>query len=258
MLDLHNHTPLCNHATGTPEEYLREAIKHGISIYGFADHAPMSFDPTYRMDFDAMHSYEKELRALKEKYREQITLLIGYEVDYLDGYMDERVLKAKVDYLIGSVHFLDNWGFDNPEFLKEWERRDVDDVYTEYFNKIEQMAQSRFFDIVGHFDLIKVFGHRPHKKIDLFVQNALEAIKQNDMSIEINSAGFRKPVKEPYPSPTLLGLIKEAGIDITFGSDAHSPQQVGFMLKESYTLAKKLGFKEYVYYVDRQKKRVQL
>ena len=257
MIDLHNHTPLCKHATGTPKEYINEAIKKGIKIYGFSDHAPMEFDYEYRMSFDEMETYENEIKKLKEEFKNQIEILIGYEVDFTPM-VDKRVLNRDVDYLIGSVHFLDNWGFDNPEFIKEWERRDVDDVYKEYFSKIEEMANSRLFDIVGHLDLVKVFGYKPKKDIKDIAHKAIKAIKKSKMSVEVNTAGLRKPVKETYPNNELIEMILNEGIDLTLSSDAHSPTQVGFMLNETLNELRKLGVTELAIYKNRKKEKVKV
>lgn len=117
IIDLHNHTILCNHAEGSMEEYIQAAIAKKIDVFGFSDHAPMNFDEAYRMGFHEMENYEKEVLALKDKYKEQIKILLAYEVDFLEGYIDERVFKRDVDYFIGSVHYLGSWGFDNPEFI---------------------------------------------------------------------------------------------------------------------------------------------
>jgi len=259
MVDLHNHTPLCNHATGTPKEYIDNAIKKEIKIYGFADHAPMEFDKKYRMSFDDMKNYENEINSLKSLYKDKIKILLGYEVDFTPTkYLDKRVLKANVDYLIGSVHFLDNWGFDNPEFIKEWEDRDIDDVYKEYFNYIEKMALSNLFQIVGHIDLIKVFGHKPKKNIKDIAKTAIKAIKKANMAVEINTAGLRKPVKELYPSDELLEMIINEGIDITLSSDAHSPEQVGFGYEKALEKLKKYGINELCYFENKQKRKIKI
>jgi len=252
LIDLHNHTILCNHAQDSLEEFIQKAIQNNISIYGFSDHSPMEFDEKYRMSFDEMDIYEKWLDNLKEKYKNKIEILKGYEVDFTP-LVDKRVLDRKVDYLIGSIHFLDNWGFDNPEFLAEWDKRDIDDVYKEYFSLVEKMADSGYFNIVGHLDLIKVFDFKPKEDIKKLARNAITAIADNKMVVEINTAGIRKKVNEPYPSIHLLEMIKEYNIDITFGSDAHSKNQVGFMLKECYNIAKFLGYKKAVYFKNKQK-----
>jgi histidinol-phosphatase (PHP family) len=257
LIDIHNHTPLCNHATGTPEEFIKKAIKKGIDIYGFADHAPMEFDQKYRMGFEDMPKYENEINTLKEKYKNKIKILLGYEVDFTP-YVDKRVLGRKVDFLIGSVHFLNNWGFDNPEFIKEWEKRDIDDVYKEYFSKIKEMAESKLFDIVGHLDLVKVFGFIPKKNIKDLAKEAIKTIKKSDMAVEINTSGLRKKVNEIYPSVELLKIIKDEGIDITFSSDAHKTQDVGYKITQAVELAKKIGFSEAVYFENRVKQKIKL
>ena len=222
--------------------YIEKAIAAGTEYFGFSEHAPMDFDQHYRMGFDQMAQYKQDLHALKERYRKDITVLTGLEVDFLPGYMDERVLKADVDYLIGSVHFIDKWGFDNPEFIGEYKNRDIDTVWQDYFDTVEAMAKSGHFDIVGHLDLIKVFNFLPRKDIRQIAKNALQAIKKADMVVEINMAGYRKPVAEPYPSPLLLDEIRQLDIPITFGSDAHKPEQVSLYAKEIVALTKTHGF----------------
>lgn len=157
IVDLHNHTKLCNHAEGEVSEYIQKAIECNIKYFGFSEHAPMNFDEKYRMSFEQMQEYETTILEAKERYKESIEILLGYEVDYLKGYMDERVLKADVDFLIGSVHFIDEWGFDNPEFIGNYKEQDIDEIWQKYFDAIEEMASSRLFDIVGHLDLIKIF-----------------------------------------------------------------------------------------------------
>ncbi len=255
-VDLHNHTPLCNHATGTPYEYVKEAVNKNIDIYGFADHAPMEFDYKYRMSFDKMDEYEEMINSLKDEFKD-IKILVGYEVDFTP-FVDERVLKRDVDYLIGSVHFLDNWGFDNPEFLKEWQQRDIDDVYKEYFKNVLDMVKSGLFQIVGHLDLIKVFGFRPKSSIIDYVYPVIKEIKKSGMVVEVNSAGLRKDVKEVYPSKEILEIIFDENIDITTSSDAHSIKQVGYRLDEVENTLKSIGFKEVSYFEKKSKIKVDL
>ena len=65
-VDLHNHTTLCNHAEGTVDEYIQRAIELGIDEYGFSDHAPMNYDPKYRMDI-AKKLYMKNGYLMQKK-----------------------------------------------------------------------------------------------------------------------------------------------------------------------------------------------
>ncbi|MCW8837851.1 MAG: histidinol-phosphatase [Thiovulaceae bacterium] len=253
IVDLHNHTTLCNHAEGTIEDYVKQAIRNNTQYFGFSDHAPMSFDPKYRMDFSEMKTYENSVLDIKEKYKDKIEILLGYEVDYLEGHMDETVLKADVDYLIGSIHFIDKWGFDNPEFIGKYEEKNIDEIWQKYFDSIEAMANSKLFDIVGHLDLIKVFKFLPKNPILSIAKNALKAIKKADMVIELNAAGFRKPIAEAYPSFELLKYAYKLDIPITFASDAHSPEQVGLNSQKLIDMARSIGYKECAVFRNRKR-----
>ncbi|SHO81619.1 Histidinol-phosphatase [hydrothermal vent metagenome] len=252
-VDLHNHTTRCNHAEGSVDEYIKRAIELGIDIYGFSEHAPMDFDTKYRLSFDKMSEYQNEILNAKERYKNQIDIRVGYEVDFLPNLMDKRVLNSRVDYLIGSVHFINKWGFDNPEFIGEYKNRDIDIIYQDYFNAIEDMAKSQLFDIVGHLDLIKVFKFMPKQDIRILASKALKAIKKSNMILEINSAGFRKPIKEQYPSRLLLEEAFDMGIDITLSSDAHSVTQVGFEYERVYSLVKEIGYSKITAFKEREK-----
>ena len=265
-IDLHNHTTLCNHASGTTEAYVQKAIEVGIDIYGFSDHAPAKngFDPKYRMDISQKESYEKDVLSLKEKYKKDIKILLGYEVDFLSGdYILDEILNAKVDYLIGSVHFIPEsdyslfnskfWGFDNPEFIGAYESKDIDKIWEDYFEAVKQMAKYGKFDIVGHLDLIKVFNFLPKKDIKSIAYEAIKEIKKSGMVVELNPAGLRKSVKEQYPSKELLEFCFELYIPITFGSDAHNVDQIGFGYDEVTSLAKKIGYSNCTVFENRDR-----
>ncbi|MGK0256126.1 MAG: histidinol-phosphatase (PHP family) [Arcobacteraceae bacterium] len=254
-IDLHNHTTLCNHATGTTEEYIKRAIELKIDVFGFSEHAPMDFDEKYRLKIEDKTLYENDVLFLKEKYKNDIKIFLGYEVDYLEGnYILPEILNSKVDYLIGSVHFInDGWGFDNPEFIGQYKNKDIDKIWQDYFEAISNMAKYGKFDIVGHLDLIKVFKFLPKKDIKTIALKALQQIKKANMVVEINSAGYRKPIAEQYPSKDLIELCFELDIPITFSSDAHSVDQVGFKYEDASILAKEIGYTKCIYFDKREK-----
>ena len=252
-IDLHNHTILCNHAEGNLSSYIEAAIAQGIDKYGVSDHAPMNFDPKYRMSFEEMSLYQDMVKEVQTKYQDKIDVLFAYEVDYLPGHMDKRVLDADVDYLIGSAHFIDKWGFDNPEFIGKYEGADIDTIWQEYFDLIRDMAQTGYFDIVGHLDLIKVFKFMPKGSVVSIAEEALQAIKKADMVLELNVAGYRKPCAEPYPSKALLQRAFELDIPITFSSDAHKPEQVGLYRQEIEAFAKEVGYTQCAYFKKRKR-----
>ena len=252
MVDLHNHTYLCNHATGTAMQYAKKAYEKGIKIYGFSDHNPMNFDEKYRMDFSQMDFYEDMINEVKAEFKGKMEILLGYEVDFLSGFMPEIIFERKVDYLIGSVHFLDGWGFDNPEFIGGWENRDIDEIYQEYFDKIAQLCKSGKFQILGHFDLIKVFKFLPKKDVRILAKNALKAIKDSGIVVELNSAGLRKPVGEIYPSDILLEELANLGVAITFGSDAHAVEQVCQNYEKLLEKAKFFGYFKVAFFREKE------
>ncbi len=261
-IDLHNHTTFCNHATGSMQEYVQKAIEKGIDTFGFSEHAPMPFDEKYRLKLEDKSTYESNVLALQKEYAKDITILLGYEVDFLPKYMLDEVLNSPVDYLIGSVHFLqkkdttDLWGFDNPEFIGGYENVDIDTIWQDYFDTIEAMAKSKLFDIVGHMDLIKVFKFLPKKDVRFIAKKALLAIKKANMSIELNAAGIRKPIAEPYPSKALLEEAYALDIPITFGSDAHEIEQVGFSYEIVKEIALSIGYTKCATYKNRERELV--
>ena len=104
------------------------------------------------------------------------------------------------------------------------------------------MAKSGKFDIVGHLDLIKVFKFLPKKDVRLLASDALKAIKNSNMVLEVNTAGLRKPIGELYPSRELLEVAYELDIPITFSSDAHSVEQVGFSYDIATSIVKEIGY----------------
>jgi histidinol-phosphatase (PHP family) len=118
------------------------------------------------------------------------------------------------------------------------------------------MAKSGKFDIIGHLDLLKVFKFLPTKDIRILAQEALKAIKKANMSIEINMAGYRKPIAEAYPSPILLETIAELEIPITFGSDAHRSDQIGLFSDEIEAMARSVGYDKCALYRARDREMI--
>ncbi len=255
-IDLHNHTTLCNHATGSMEEYIKKAIEIGIDTFGFSCHAPMDFEPEYRMSLSQSKQYEKDVLSLKEKYKDKIEILLAYEVDYMSNskFLESDILTANVDYLIGSVHFIDKWGFDNPEFVGGYDKKNIDDIWIDYFNAVSAMVKTGYFDIVGHLDLMKVFKYLPKQSIKILALKTMQDIKKSDMVLEINFSGLRKPIKEQYPSYELLELAFNLDIPISFGSDAHKIEQIGFGYDKATKIAKEVGYKRCVVFKSKQKK----
>ena len=247
--DYHMHTPLCRHASGEPADYARRAVELGFTEIGFSDHSPMPRD-----DFDEWRMFNSQLDEYVEKVRRaqrefpQLTIRLAMEVDYLPGHEDwirDLAARHPWDYFIGSVHYVsETWAIDDPSKLSEWKHRDAFEVWSVYFDWLTRAAESGLFDIIGHADLPKKFGHRPTKDCTPLYESFLTAAKKHNCAIELNTAGLRKDCKEIYPNRQILELAFAKGVPITFGSDAHKPEEVGMSFAEAIQLARSVGYKE--------------
>lgn len=261
--DYHMHTPLCRHATGEPVEYAAQAIQLGLPEIGFSCHSPMP-----RPDFDDWRMLEPELddyvaRVVRARRQyPNLVIKLALEVDYLPGYEDwVRQLAARHpwDYFIGSVHYIsDGWDIDNPKKLSQWKEHDPFEVWTRYFERLTDAAASDLFDIIGHADLCKKFCFVPKEDCTHLFRQFLEAAKRNDVAMELNTAGLRKDCKEIYPSPQIVRMAAELGVPITFGSDAHAPEEVGLNLAEAVDLARSAGYTQACRFTLRQRQLVPL
>jgi histidinol-phosphatase (PHP family) len=247
--DYHMHTPLCRHATGEPVEYARRALAIGLAEIGFSDHSPMRQDDfdNWRMRFDQLDEYVEKVRQAQREVP-QLTIRLALEVDYLPGQEDwirELAARHPWDYFIGSVHYVsDSWAVDDPQKLAEWEHRDAREVWLAYFERLTRAADSGLFEIIGHADLPKKFGHPPPRDCVVLCASFLEAAKRHDCAIELNTAGLRKECREIYPSRLILQQARQQGVPITFGSDAHAPEEVGMNFAEAVRLAREVGYTE--------------
>lgn len=250
--DYHTHTYLCHHALGECFEYVEQALAAGLAIIGFSDHAPLliSHHPPYTMSSDELPVYHGLIQDVQRRYS-NISIRLGIEADYFPGREEEtRQMLAgyPYDYVIGSVHFINGWAFDDPDTRqrKLWEVKEVDNVYREYFRHLRLAAESGLYNIMGHIDLVKKFGHRPKSDLtDEIIQTA-KTFRKTGVAIEINTSGLRKPVKEIYPSMDYLKICCGEKVPITFGSDAHDPKDVGRDFDKAVAWAKEAGYSEYL------------
>ena len=259
--DYHLHTPLCHHATGSPTDYARQAVATGLPEIGFSDHSPMPqyFDDWRMLESDLPHYFT----AIEEARLAFPTLPIrlGLEVDFLSGgeaWIDALTAKAPWDYLIGSVHYLGDWNFDNPATVARFSHYGIEEAWDRYWHLFIEAARSRRFDIMAHPDLIKKFKHHPPGDLHRYYEPAVQACLDANVAIEINTAGLFKPVAEMYPAPAFLTLAASAGIPLTINSDAHAPEEVGRAFPAALALAQACGFTSLARFQNRQRRSVAL
>ncbi|MFL6589808.1 MAG: histidinol-phosphatase [Chthoniobacterales bacterium] len=136
----------------------------------------------------------------------------------------------RLDFVLGSVHYLDrpDQMFDSvPAGAEQFSGRDVDEVYSDYFRRIREMAGSGLIDCLSHLDLVKIHGHRSVARIEDLVGETLDFIAERGLALELSTAGWRKPVNELYPSDDIIRSAMKRGIGFTTASDAHSHVQLG-------------------------------
>lgn len=231
----YSHGEIINYGEKHLLQFIEIALKKGIREIGFSDHDQFSEEINWEL-----------INSLKSS--SPIPIKKGLEFDYIPGREEEirkTIKRFKLDYSIGSVHYIDEWGFDNPANIKEYQNKDIDQLYISYYELLIRAIKSNLFNIIGHFDLIKVFGYQP-EKIDLLsiIKPVLEEMKRAELVLEINTNGLNKPVQEIYPAKFILEEAFQRKIPITFGSDAHSPGRVGENISHYAEYVKNIGYKE--------------
>lgn len=243
-VDYHLHTSRCGHARGTMHEYVLAAKARGLAEIGFADHIPIYWlpkeqgDPGLAMSFSELDEYISEVHVLRGEFPD-IKIGLGIEADYIPGQekkLEDFLSRYSFDYVLGAVHYVNGWGFDNPAYLFQYQHWDIDELYSRYFSLLQQAAATGLFDIMAHPDLIKKFGYRPRKNILPLYRETAGIFKKAGVYVEINTAGLRAPVREIYPHPDFLKECMAAGLKFTLGSDAHTPEQVGQDLEQALEL----------------------
>jgi histidinol-phosphatase (PHP family) len=205
------------------QPWIDSARAKGILDIAFTDHDRYHGG----VDFD-------ELDRLREKNPE-VKIRAGIELDNdpETGAAGRKWVEQnwkQLDFVLGSVHYLNRADqmFDSvPDGAQQFTGRDVDDVYSDYFRRVREMAASGLVDCLAHLDLVKIHGHRPRTPVTELVEETLELIRTHNLAIELSTAGWRKPVSELYPSDEIILSAIEKKIPFTIASDAHSWAQLG-------------------------------
>lgn len=264
LIDYHIHTKYC-HGVGGTQEYITQAIKLGFSEIGFAEHFhyrhfPKDALPTIKgkvvegTQYKDFIRYYQEVSRLREKYKKQISIKVGAEVDFLPEtqqglkkYLDE----FEFDFIIGSVHFVGS----PLKYFTDWSNTDY--VFQSYNDLNLQIVKSGLFDILAHPELTLVFYQKPFQTYKHLVGPLIEALKTQKMVVEINTDYLRSK-NILVPSIDFLKLCKRKDIGITLGSDAHKPWNVGAKFQEAMSLLKEIGFTHLVTFEQRRKKKVKI
>lgn len=255
LVDYHTHNIRCGHAVGELREYVEAGIKAGICELGLSDHLPLFHIPVERrpkgisMELHELDGYVQEALDLQKEYANDINIKVGIEADYVPGweeYLQKQLRQYPFDYVLGSIHFIEEWDYSDSRTAVVWQERSILVVYEQYFELIRQAAASKLFDSLSHLDMIKRFGHRPpaeqQKTAWQFIDKSLQTIKAADVAVEFNTSGKYYPAQESYPALPILERCHELGIVVSIGSDAHKPEHVGRDIEYAYQKLLEIGY----------------
>jgi len=255
LLDYHMHTRLTD-GTMEPADYARVAIARGLDEICCTDHAPLGNRETdWTLTSANLATYVDWVQAAQRQFP-RLPIKLGLEVDYFPGREDwirELVGLYPWDFILGSVHFIGDFPVDRS--AADWKDQNIDERWHQYFQLWEHAARTRLFDSLAHPDLPKKFGLRP---ATFDYRPALRAVQVAGGAIEVSTAGLRKPCREIYPTEEFLRLARQFDIPITFGSDAHIPDDTGANFDKAVTLARRCGYDKLCRFTQRRRELVPL
>jgi histidinol-phosphatase (PHP family) len=263
--------------------YCAEAATHGVSELALTEHthrfvevaslvgpfwSKFGHEPTSPaiaeyFDWHARNSLDDYVNLAVAAKEQGLPVKVGLEVDYYRGQMDEvadLLAQYPFDVLIGSVHWIDTWQFDdyeNPVHRHQWDVRDVDQSWRDYGERVAELAATKSVDVLAHPDLIKVAGYISSDPSQ-FWEQASRAAREADLSVECSSAGWKKPVAEQYPSSGFLDYLVAQGLTFTTASDAHRLERVGERANDLATMLEAKGVHEIATFTKRQRAMVAL
>lgn len=265
--DLHTHHDRCGHARGKIRDYIEAAIDRGLKVIGIADHSPYFSSeedqpfPHIAMAKSRFPEYVNEVLQLKQSYSGKIDVLLGVESDFFPEQVENYRTNFDhypFDYIIGSVHHVDGVSIFNKGRWDGLTEQEKIRTKENYYSLIEQSARSGMFQILGHIDAMKGYYPSFSSIQTKAVEHTLKVIGEYDIAIEINTSGKTKDVGGWYPSDEILELAHHFGVKVTFGSDAHDPHRVGDEFDEVQAHLKQIGFKEWVYFKNKERMTVSL
>lgn len=159
----------------------------------------------------------------------------------------------KLDFVLGSVHFVKDFAFDHPHYIDQYDKHDINDIYREYYKNLQVTAKSGLVNSMAHLDLIKIFKFFPTQDLTDLYHETLDVIKANDISMEISTAGIRKPIGEIYPDTKLIQMAKDKGITFTIASDAHTAADLCHNYDKLETLLREMNITEVAIYEKHQR-----
>ncbi len=254
--DYHMHS-IYSDGRSVPEDYISPAIALGLSEIGFSEHLSLFKDADgLNINPAKIPAYISHLQGL-QKSTKGIKIKIGLEVDFFEGKEEEiksYLNPLPLDYIIGSVHYLGEKTVDvGPEF---YEGKSINRLFEAYFDSVVTAVSSGLFDIIGHCDLIRIYGYKPTCNLEPLYRKLARTLKIHDVTFEVNTNGRNRPLADFYPDRQFLHVFRDENVPVCVNSDAHMPSRVGQYFDEAYELLRYIGFTEMAVFDKRVRKMV--
>ena len=262
--NFHTHSRFCD-GSSEPEEYIKAALELGFHSLGFSGHAPVPIENHFAIPENELENYCSEIKNLQKKYSGKINIFLSLEIDYIPGItydFNYFYKKCNLDYTIGSVHLVKNkqnigmWFIDGPkpetydEGLKNVFENNIHLAVRTYFQQINEMIINQRFDIIGHFDKIKMHNkNRYFSEDEQWYKNeitkTLNLISDKKIIVEVNTRGiYKKRSDSLFPGKEILKQMFKMNIPITLSSDAHKPSELSAYFGESVKIIKDVGYND--------------
>lgn len=266
--NLHQHS-IFSDGKDAPEEYIKHAISIGFKAIGFSEHSPLPFDNPFSLKKENVNKYISQTEQLKVKYQDKIDIYRALEMDFITG-MSENFNywrnQCKVDYLIGSVHLVKPlghdklWFTDGPDYktydkgVEKYFGGDIRKAVKAFFEQTNTMIESQDFEIIGHFDKIKMhnrnrFFTEDEKWYMDLIDETVSLIREKGLIAEVNTRGlYKKRSDSLFPDGYALKRLRESRIPIIISSDAHKANEVNELFADTTQYLADSGFKELMYF----------
>lgn len=221
--NFHTHTWRCNHAKPDERAYVLNARESGITTLGFADHVPYPFnnghESWFRMRMDQTADYVDTVKALREEFRGEVDIHIGFEAEYYPAHFADLLTFLEpfdYEYLILGQHFLYN-EVDAPYAAHATEE---EKLLNDYVDQCIRAMNTGAFTYVAHPDLIRYEGDEGIYRAA--VRRMCREAKACGIPLEVNLLGIG--TQRHYPRRAFWEEVSVVGNDVVLGWDAHEPQ----------------------------------
>lgn len=248
------HTPLCRHAKGSPVDYARVARERGLKGIIVTDHNPLpdGFARSSRMYMEQFDEYLDMVAEAAETMAGVVDVRLGLEADFvpgMEGFIERQLASADFNYVLGSVH---------PQLAEYRDKNftgDVLDFQRGYFDQLVMAAETGLYDSLSHPDLVKnIFPDAwDYRLVQDHVLRALDRIAATGIAMELNTSGLNKAIAEMNPNPSMLSAMRERGIPVVVGADAHVPERVADRYPQAYRLLEEAGYSEVSLFLNRER-----